>query len=187
MDTSWRPSMESATLQRHMSSTTAVYAIQYKAVRPGHGLSHTTRQRLRHRRAFTNGPTPMSFCTNRPNLLKQVVRYLNDRSGVNSGQAAPNVIESLLQVESIDTMLRVFRPLCWPPVNNAFVYLSNEKESHLTPLRPGHLHTERNLLQSWQMQKVQISDDWYLCFVDGRMHAYDTSQSMQQGGQPDLS
>ena len=120
-------------------------------------------------------------------LLKQVVRYLNDRSGVNSGRAAPNDIESLLQVESIDTMLRVFRPLCWPPVNDTFVYLSNEKDVTFTGARydQGIYTLKETSLQSWgKCKKVQISDDWYLCFVDGRMHAYDTSQSMQQGGQP---
>ena len=87
---------------------------------------------------------------------------------------------SLKLHEDIETMLAVIRDWCWSNVTNV-PYLNNEE--NVTFLgHPIQVNQSIVLKQteepSWgQCTKIQITSDWYFCFANGVLNAYDTSTS----------
>jgi hypothetical protein len=109
-------------------------------------------------------------------VFEQALRYEYDSTGQRSGRAQPSEL-TLLQQENIDTMLRVFEPLCWSEQGD-FEYLNNDKGVTFRGIKLTESQPQRNLKQTqppaWgECTKVSVTDTFYFCFARGQMYAFD--------------
>lgn len=115
-------------------------------------------------------------------VLRQVLLYLDDSNGKTTGLVVPN-ITSIPEHRHIRTVLRVFRDLCWDPVKMSLSYLSNEQNvvNRGIEMQIGTRIFKTTGLKNWgKCTRVDITDNFYLCFTRGRMHAFDELNAQQR-------
>ena len=105
-------------------------------------------------------------------LLMQALRSAQDPDGDLRNRIYP-VTASIRIRENIDTMLRVFEPLCWSGQSN-MPYLHNDKGVQMKGI---HMENNSIVLKQtdpplWgQCTRIQIRANWYLCFARGDLFA----------------
>lgn len=111
-------------------------------------------------------------------LFLRALQFEFDKQGARQHILSPIDSSSSLEIrENIDTMLRVFRDLCWAETENSFDYLNNEQK--VTFAGRTLSLTEPTVLKetdwpAWgQCTKISIHDTFYFCFARGEMHGYD--------------
>lgn len=110
-------------------------------------------------------------------LFLRALQFQFDRQGVRQHTLQPVDTTSLEIRENIDTMLRVFRDLCWADTGHSFEYLDNDQE--VTFAGRTLSLTEPTVLKeiewpAWgQCTKIPMDNTFYFCFARGTMHGYD--------------
>ena len=115
-------------------------------------------------------------------VLRQVLLYLNDVNGKQTGLVVPNTT-SIQEHRHIRTVLRVFGDLCWDPVKMSLSYLSNEQHvvNRGLEMQVGPRILKTTQLNNWgKCTRVDMTDSLYLCFASGRMYAADELNAQQR-------
>ena len=120
------------------------------------------------------------FESDRTLLLNSLVESI-DPKGDFLGRKMAMDQSDLKMRENVDTVLRIFRDFCWAP-KETFEYLDNAEKVTFngSVIYPNGSSTLKEIdVPSWgQCTKISISSDWYFCFSNGHLYAWNqTSQT----------
>jgi hypothetical protein len=109
-------------------------------------------------------------------IFEQALRNQYDSTGERHYRAGP-MPSTLLIDENVNTMLRVFKDLCWSQSDD-FLYLDNSKGVQLQGVSLSTQQPSRDLKEtpvpSWgQCTKIPVTDTFYFCFARGEIFAFD--------------
>ena len=129
-------------------------------------------------------PENFLFATDK-SLMRRGLLSINDPDGRSTGVILPPSDIPILEDRFIQTMLPFFRTICGNQENADWIYLN---QSSTLPFRGVQLQSESSIVlhtytipEAGRCTKISMGTHWYLCFVDGKMHARD-QVAVTQGG-----
>lgn len=111
-------------------------------------------------------------------ILKQCLRSVLDPGGIKATTYPPSSNIDLTIRDNIHLTLGVFRKLCWDKTTTNFQYLNNDEGIEFGGLDMANGTKQilkTTVIDGWpQCKRVPIGPTWYICFENGKMHAFDT-------------